>query len=92
MTAVAAPIQFGFIIRPLNAIGGTQVSGSTIRQPPRHPQTENQLEVIYASSIEPSEGSAASPTAHPSTLAHDVQHYHRYLPHWVDFDAGKTKP
>lgn len=92
--AVAAPTQFGFIIRPLGAAGGTEVSTSTIwPATPVIPKPENQLEVIYASSIEPSEGSAeAFADGDPTTFWHTMYSITvGTFPHWVDFDAGKMK-
>ena len=92
--AVAEPTSFGFLIRPLAAKGGTAVSGSTATPVmPVIPKPEGQLEVIYASSIEPSEGSAeAFADGDPSTFWHSMWSITvGTYPHWVDFDAGKQK-
>ena len=91
--AVAAPTQFGFLIRPLAAQGGTAVSGSTA-QPimPVIPKPEGSLEVIYASSVEPSEGSPEALTdGDPTTFWHTMYSITMgTYPHWVDLDAGKA--
>jgi beta-galactosidase len=57
------------------------------------PKPEGQLEVVYASSIEPSEGSAeAFADGDPSTFWHSMWSITvGTYPHWVDFDAGKQK-
>ena len=57
------------------------------------PKPEGQLEVIYASSIEPSEGSAeAFADGDPDTFWHTMYSITMgTYPHWVDFDAGKLK-
>ena len=92
--AMAAPTQLGFIIRPLDAAGGSQVSGSTLWPAmPVIPKPEGQLEVVYASSVEPSEGSAAAfADGDPSTIWHTMYSITMgTYPHWVDFDAGKVK-
>ena len=92
--ALAEPTQFGFLIRPLGAKGGTAVSGSTpMPTMPVIPKPEGQLEVVYASSIEPSEGSAeAFADGDPSTFWHSMWSITvGTYPHWVDFDAGKQK-
>ena len=92
--ALAEPTSFGFLIRPLSANGGPAVSGrTTIPATPVIPKPEGQLEVIYASSIEPSEGSAeAFVDGDPSTFWHSMWSITvGTYPHWVDFDAGKQK-
>ena len=92
--AFAASTQFGFIIRPLNAAGGTKVcSATTYPSTPIIPKPEGQLEVIYASSVEPSEGSAeAFCDGDITTFWHTMYSITMgTYPHWVDFDAGKTK-
>ncbi|MBR4337457.1 MAG: discoidin domain-containing protein [Bacteroidaceae bacterium] len=92
--ALAEPTPFGFLIRPLGAKGGTAVSGSTPTPAmPVIPKPEGQLEVVYASSIEPSEGSAeAFADGDPSTFWHSMWSITvGTYPHWVDFDAGKQK-
>ena len=92
--AVAEPTQFGFLIRPLSAKGGCAVSGNAaLPSMPVIPKPEGQLEVIYASSIEPSEGSAeAFADGDPDTFWHTMYSITMgTYPHWVDFDAGKLK-
>jgi len=92
--AMAEPTSFGFLIRPLSAQGGTSVSGSAaVPAMPVIPKPEGQLTVIYASSIEPSEGSAEALTdGDPSTFWHTMYSITMgTYPHWVDFDAGKLK-
>jgi len=92
--AMAVPTSFGFLIRPFAAKGGTAVSGSTqVPSVPVIPKPEGQLEVVYASSIEPSEGSAeAFADGDPSTFWHTMYSITMgTFPHWVDFDAGKQK-
>ena len=92
--ALAEPTQFGFLIRPLDAKGGTNVSaGTSVPATPVIPKPEGQLEVIYASSIESSEGSAeAFADGDPITFWHSMWSITvGTYPHWVDFDAGKVK-
>lgn len=91
--AVAAPTQFGFLIRPLAAQGGTAVSGSAVQPAtPVIPKPEGSLEVIYASSVEPSEGSIEALTdGDPTTFWHTMYSITMgTYPHWVDLDAGKV--
>lgn len=92
--AMAAPMSFGFIIRPSQAVGGTQVCGSiAVPEMPVIPKPERQLTVVYASSVEPSEGSAeAFVDGDPTTFWHTMYSITMgTYPHWVDFDAGKIK-
>ncbi|MBP5424456.1 MAG: discoidin domain-containing protein [Prevotella sp.] len=92
--ALAAPTRFGFLIRPLNAEGGTTVSsGCVMPEIPVIPKPEGMLDVVFASSIEPSEGSAeAFADGDPSTFWHTMWSITMgTYPHWVDFDAGKQK-
>lgn len=92
--AFAEPTQFGFLIRPLGAEGGTRVStGSHRPDIPVIPKPEGLLDVVFASSVEPSEGSAeAFADGDPSTFWHTMYSITMgTFPHWVDFDAGKQK-
>ncbi|MBO4590014.1 MAG: discoidin domain-containing protein [Bacteroidaceae bacterium] len=92
--AFAEPTNFGFLIRPLSAEGGTCVSTTNAAPAmPVIPKPEGQLDVIFASSIEPSEGSTeAFVDGDPSTFWHSMWSITvGTYPHWVDFDAGKQK-
>ena len=92
---MAGPTHFGFLIRPGESHQDVElVKGSSVEPAmPVIPKPENALEVIFASSVEPSEGSAAAfADGDPSTFWHTMYSITMGIfPHWVDFDAGKEK-
>ena len=98
----STPTTFGFIIRPavkselpnlvkVSATGRKMVKD--IMQQMKQNQQNTGLQIAFASSQEPDEGDAAYLVdGDPSTIWHTM--YSITLakyPHWVDFDAGKTK-
>ena len=92
--ALSSPTLFGFIIRPASAKETYNVSPSTpFPAMPVIPKPENSLDVVFASSVEPSEGSAeAFSDGDPSTFWHTMYSITMgTYPHWVDFDAGREK-